>query len=68
MRLLSRIRLGISRDYFKDLTHKQFNQIIVAIQPGHLQAFQAGLVNTESRDAMRAQMLRQRLQTCASNN
>ncbi|GAB4323044.1 MAG: protein arginine kinase [Candidatus Sumerlaeia bacterium] len=68
MKLLSCIRLGISRGYFKDLTHKQFNQIIVAIQPGHLQAFHGGDLSSESRDAMRAQMLRQRLIGCVSNN
>lgn len=68
MKLLSYIRLGIARGYFKDLTHKQFNQIIVAIQPGHLQAFHGGDLTSDTRDAMRAQMLRQRLNGCVSNN
>jgi protein arginine kinase len=68
MKLLSRIRLGISRGYFKDLTHKQFNQIIVAIQPGHLQAFHGSDLSSEARDHMRAEMLRQRLTGCVSNN
>jgi protein arginine kinase len=58
MKLLSRIRLGIDRSYFRSLTHSQLNKLIIDIQPAHLQTGENGEEGTEARDMARAVLLR----------
>lgn len=57
-KLLSPIRLGIARSYFPTLTHHRLNQLIVAVQPAHLQLAKGAEIGTEERDIARAQLLR----------
>lgn len=59
--LLSKLRFGIDRGYFK-LTHPELNQMVIQVQPGHLQfAESAPPANAEARDTVRAEFLRRRL-------
>jgi protein arginine kinase len=58
MKLLSRIRLGIDRGYFRSLNHYQLNKLIIDIQPAHLQSNEDGEEGTEARDMARADLLR----------
>jgi protein arginine kinase len=57
-KLLSPVRLGIERGYFPTLTHHQLNQMIVAVQPAHLQVAEGREIGVEERDIARAQLLR----------
>lgn len=57
-KLLSPIRLGIERGYFQALTHHRLNQLIVAVQPAHLQIAGGGEGGAEDRDLARARFLR----------
>ncbi|MBN1476501.1 protein arginine kinase [Candidatus Sumerlaeota bacterium] len=68
--LLSRLRLGIDGGHFNErLTHHDLNRLLIEIQPAHL-ASRRGLTDAddESRDAMRAEFLRQRLADIVSSN
>lgn len=67
--LLSKLRFGIDRGYFGNLTHSALNHLIIDVQPGHLQvAGGGGEVNVHRRDVMRAEMLRRRLQQPPTQN
>ena len=57
-KLLSPIRLGIERGYFPTLNHHRLNQMIVAVQPAHLQMAEGREISVEDRDIARAQLLR----------
>ncbi|KPL11317.1 hypothetical protein AMJ85_03870 [candidate division BRC1 bacterium SM23_51] len=57
-KLLSPVRLGIEQGYFPALTHHRLNQLIVAVQPAHLQLAGGGEIGAEERDVARAQLLR----------
>jgi len=60
-KLLSKLRLGIDRNLFPGLTHARLNKLFVLMQPGHLQFKTGQGADTESRDAIRAQLLRKEL-------
>jgi len=57
-KLLSPIRLGIDRGHFPSLTHHRFNQLIVTIQPAHLQLTGGADMSVEERGIARARFLR----------
>ena len=57
-KLLSKIRLGIDRGFFPGLSHARLNKLFVEIQPGHLQYRTGQGADNESRDTIRAQLLR----------
>ncbi len=58
---LSRLRLGIDKGWFPQLTHGQLNQLLIQVQPGHLQIKYAAADNLEQRDIVRAKVLRELL-------
>jgi protein arginine kinase len=60
VRHLSRLRLGIDRNYFGALTHAELSKLVVEVQPGHLQVVH-GESSSERRDVLRAELLRARL-------
>lgn len=68
VQLLSKLRFGIDRGYFPNLTHNHLNKLIIEIQPGHLQYANGGVAGAEARDAMRAELLRKRLERNATQN
>jgi len=61
VQLLSKLRLGIDRNYFHGLSHGELNRLVVQIQPAHLQIKDGSAINMSSRDAARADFLRSRL-------
>ena len=58
MKLLSRIRLGIDKGYFKTIDHYRLNRLIIEIQPAHLEHENTLQSNSEARDSARAELLR----------
>lgn len=66
MRLLSRIRLGIDRGYFKSVEHADLNRLVVDIQPAHLERKRLQDQESSSRDELRARYLRSRFRGAGS--
>lgn len=66
--LLSKLRFGIDRGYFPELTHTALNKLVIAVQPGHLLFEDAAPRSTEERDIARADLLRHILTRRAANN
>ncbi|MGE3850410.1 MAG: protein arginine kinase [Planctomycetota bacterium] len=67
MRHLSDLRLGIMTGLLKGLTLPVLTELFVLIQPGHLQR-KAGLeLETEARDKLRAEFIRDRLTAIERN-
>jgi protein arginine kinase len=67
--LLSRLRLGIERGHFNDrLTHQDLHRLLIEIQPAHLMSRRQVSDDSESRDAARAEFLRERLADIVKNN
>jgi len=58
MKLLSRIRLGIDRGYFKTLDHARLSRLMIGIQPAHLEYHEKCDPDSEARDVSRAALLR----------
>lgn len=58
---LSKLRLGVDRNWFEGLTHARLNQLMVHIQPGHLQIRQSVSNGSEHRDYARAALIREAL-------
>ncbi len=68
LQLLSRIRLGIDRELFKNLTHQKLNRMIIEIQPGHLQVNKGEATPSSVRDNLRATFLREKFKQIESFN
>ncbi|MEQ8819757.1 MAG: ATP--guanido phosphotransferase [Sumerlaeia bacterium] len=62
LRLLSRLRLGIERDYFQNFTHKDLNRLVIEVQPAHLERKRDEWEKNATRDEARARHLRSRMQ------
>lgn len=58
MKLLSRIRLGVEHDCFASLDHYLLNQLLIGIQPAHVEYNKQTGSGDQSRDVARASMLR----------
>lgn len=58
---LSGLRLGVECDIVKGIDRKKLNELILLIQPAHLQRLNGTMVSEEKRDELRADLLRQRL-------
>lgn len=65
---LSILRLGIDRGFLPGLTHGALNQLIVRVQPGHLQREQGKMLDPERRDIARASLLRNTFSDIAAHN
>jgi protein arginine kinase len=65
--LLSRVRLGVDRDYGIRLSHEQLNRLMIDIQPAHLARLAPESTGSDERDAVRAQVLRRRLNNGAED-
>lgn len=68
LQLLSRIRLGIDRGLFPELTHQELNRLIVEIQPAHMLMQEGANISASERDVIRAEKLRMRFQSLLSQN
>ncbi len=58
---LSGLRLGVECGILKGIDRKRLNELILLIQPAHLQRLNGAMVSEEKRDELRADLLRQRL-------
>lgn len=61
MQLLSHVRLGVVLGILRDLPQAGVNQLLLAVQPAHLQLILGREMDQEERKAARATLLRQRL-------
>ena len=59
--LLSALRLGLEYGVVKGLTVGRINQMMLWIQPGHLQRLAGKVLPVEDRDEVRARVMRQKL-------
>ncbi|MBU0755988.1 MAG: protein arginine kinase [Planctomycetes bacterium] len=62
MSYLSSVRLGVTLDLLENITLDTINKLFLDIQPGHLQKIEGLNLDTEARDAARANLIRRRLQ------
>jgi len=60
---LSGLSLGIECGMIKGVSAKKVNELVLSIQPAHLQSLHGALVVDERRDEIRADLLRDRLKT-----
>jgi len=58
---LSRLRLGLDRGWFNQISHGQLNRLLIQVQPGHLQVHHPKADGTEQRDVARAKYVREAL-------
>lgn len=58
---LSRLRIGVDRQYFKNLTHAALNRLLVDVQPGHVRVRLGDAASQYERDEARATYVRERL-------
>jgi protein arginine kinase len=61
MDLLSTVRLGIEAKFITGLNRLAINQLLVLVQPAHLQRIYGKILKAEDRDVLRADFLRQNL-------
>lgn len=59
--LLSQIRLGVNLDRIKDISIATVNELFMLTQPAHLQINNAGPLDPDARDTLRAQIIRSKL-------
>lgn len=66
--LLSIMRFGIDLGFFKGIDHHFLNQLITKIQPGHIQWEYSEIKDMDTRDKVRAELLRGVFQGSSINN
>jgi protein arginine kinase len=59
--MLSALRLGLEFSLVANLTAEQIGKIMLLTQPGHLQRMMGRLMDSEERDIVRAQVVREQL-------
>ncbi|MDP2942665.1 MAG: ATP--guanido phosphotransferase, partial [Candidatus Omnitrophota bacterium] len=59
--LLSEVRLGIDLGIIKDIDINMLNELIVQIQPAHLQKLEGKHLSAEERDVKRAELIQSKL-------
>lgn len=66
--LLSRIRLGLTRDFGIPFTHEQLSRLIIDVQPAHLRRSLGEFASAEEGDMARAALLRAKFRNGRSAN
>ena len=61
MKLLSDVRLGMDLGIIKDLTVTQLNEIMIETQPANVQKYAGEELTPETRDIIRAEIIRKKL-------
>lgn len=59
---LSSLRMGVDMAMFASLNIHTVNELFLMIQPAHLQKYAQRTISSEERDALRAEIMRERLQ------
>ena len=62
---LSALRMGVDLRMFTKLKMGTINDLLIAIQPAHLQKHSSQELTSEQRDILRAKVVREKLQKCA---
>ena len=55
------VRLGIDVDIIKDIDRKNVNELLIMIQPAHLQKIDGKKLSSSARDIKRASIIREKL-------
>ena len=66
--LLSTLRLGLDLDMIDQFSRREIDMLFIAIQPAHLQKLENQELDPEDRDVVRAEMLRDFMDTVADDN
>jgi protein arginine kinase len=59
--MLSGLRLGVEMGVVKGLSISQINELLLSIQPGHLQKVEGKVLDPEERDVVRAKTVSEKL-------
>ncbi|MFH2000487.1 MAG: protein arginine kinase [Planctomycetota bacterium] len=62
MGYLSSVRLGVTLNLLEDIRVQTINQLLLDVQPGHLQRIEGKMLEPDMRDIARANLIRSRLQ------
>jgi len=68
LNLLSTLRLGLDLDMIDQFSRREIDMLFIAIQPAHLQKLENQELDPEDRDVVRAEMLRDFMDTVADDN
>lgn len=61
IKLLSSLRLGIELGFIENLDHQTLNELLIAIQPAHLQKLNGKVLTAAQRDLKRAELIRKKI-------
>ena len=61
IKLLSSVRLGIGLGFIKNIDHQTLNELLIAIQPAHLQKLNGKVLTPAERDLKRADLIRKKI-------
>ena len=59
--LLSILRLGVSLNFIQNISEKDLSELMVLVQPAHLQKYFGKPLNSDQRDIFRANLIRKKL-------
>ena len=59
--LLSMVRLGIDLDIIPEIDRRVINELVIMIQPAHLQKIDGKKLSASARDVKRASLIREKL-------
>lgn len=68
LNLLSTLRLGLDLGMIDDFSRREIDMLFIAIQPAHLQKLENQELDPEDRDVVRAEMLRDFMDTVEDDN
>lgn len=60
--LLSSLRMGVDLEILKTITRETVNQLFLSTQPAHLQKLAGSMLESGKRDALRAKLIRDKLE------
>lgn len=63
MDFLSAVRLGVSVNLLKNVSLETLNELLIIIQPAHIQKIYKAILTPEQRDIKRAELIREKLLT-----
>jgi protein arginine kinase len=65
--LISAVRLGVGMEIIQDLTMQKLNEMLIYVQPAHLQIMAGKMMNQNERDTARAEYIRRMLSKVDDN-
>lgn len=61
LNLISYLRLGVELGMLSNLSRSELNQLMVLVQPGHLQKYQNKVLQSPARDIIRTELVRKKI-------